>query len=575
MKRLSAIWFLLLTVLLPVKFGGLAVMPEASAYFPPHWLDYLLITWPVPVFGIAAAIALILNLAARGFRLPPYRNRQAALAGLWGIGLILLAIPGFIHAPGLDFAMLMVPHLTGIGMYVLAAWLYFTDDPAARDRWLGALTAGTLLAIAAGAEQYLWGFERARQFFLEQEKAGVIFPEALRLRTFDTRVYGTFAGCNSLAGWLLLTLPLTVPVLIRWAGHVEPVKWSKRLFLLAGTGGGLAILLLTRSRAGFLAMAVTAGLMILLLPLKRGFRLLLMGAVLAAVLGGAAYIRLHGRGFDSMAARADYLRSSVLLLADHPLTGCGWGGFYTGHLQRKTIPSGEAAHDPHNLLMAAAQAGIPMMLGMAAAFLLPLGLLFRQWQKNDTDRRGILPAMLGLTLFFLHSLMDIDLLIPGLMAAAAALTVWSIPPSGTAEPHRGLRPAGILLLLFAVTAGAAQYATLRGEMALDDLISAAAERSRDIDTPRKNASAWRPWSSYPWSIAADSIAARGDWETADRWYSRAQQLAPERPDLCRRRAEMNRLLGRADIAAEQAERARRLFPLAPRHAHSDSRSPIN
>ena len=73
----------------------------------------------------------------------------------------------------------------------------------------------------------------------------------------------------------------------------------------------------------------------------------------------------------------------------------------------------------------------------------------------------------------------------------------------------------------------------------------------------------------------DSIAARGDWETADRWYSRAQQLAPERPDLCRRRAEMNRLLGRADIAAEQAERARRLFPLAPRHAHSDSRSPIN
>ena len=91
MKRLAEVWFLLTTALLPLKFGGLAVMPEAAAYFPDAWQAYLIVGWPTPVFGIAAAVSLLLNLAARGFRLPPCRTPAALLAALWSFGFLLLA----------------------------------------------------------------------------------------------------------------------------------------------------------------------------------------------------------------------------------------------------------------------------------------------------------------------------------------------------------------------------------------------------------------------------------------------------------------------------------------------------
>lgn len=559
MKRLAEGWFLLLTALLPLKFGGLAVMPEATAYFPDSWQAYLIVGWPTSVFGIAAAVALLLNLAARSFRLPPCRTPAALLAALWSFGFLLLALSGFLRAPGFDFAMLMVPHLAGIGAYALAAWLAFAGDDAARGRWLGALTLGTLLAIAAGWEQYLWGFERSRAFFREQEALGVVFPEAIRLRTFDDRVYGTFAGCNSLAGWLLLTLTPAALMLVQWGDRVEPARWSKRLFLLLGIGGGAAILLLTRSRAAFLALALGAAAAIPFLPVKRVLRILLIAAVIAAAAGGAVYIRLCGRGFDSMAARADYLRTSLLLLADHPVAGCGWGGFYAGHMQLKKIASAEAAHDPHNLLMTAAQAGPAMLLAMAAAFLVPLWLLARRWRRGEGDRGETLAALAGLSLFFLHALMDIDALIPGLMAAAAALTLWALPtePEATPAPRRRAIP----LVAFALFAGLTGYTTLRGEMALDDLVAAAAEHRPDIAACRERANAWRPWSSYPWSLAADVMAARGDWVTADRWYAEAAARSPLRPDLCRRRAEARRQLGDPEAAAELEARARALFPL--------------
>ena len=564
MKRLAEAWFLLTTALLPLKFGGLAVMPEAAAYFPDAWQAYLIVGWPTPVFGIAAAVSLLLNLAARGFRLPPCRTPAALLAALWSFGFLLLALPGFLRAPGFDFAMLMIPHLAGIGAYVLAAWIAFAEGDAARGRWLGALTLGTLLAIAAGWEQYLWGFERARAFFREQEALGVVFPEAIRLRTFDDRVYGTFAGCNSLAGWLLLTLAPAALVLLRWGDRVEPVRWSKRLFLLLGIGGSAAILLLTRSRAAFLALALGAAAAIPFLPVKRIFRILLIAAIIAAAAGGAVYIRLRGRGFDSMAARADYLRTSLLLLADHPAAGCGWGGFYAGHMRLKRIASAEAAHDPHNLLMTAAQAGPAMLLAMAAAFLVPLWLLARRWRRGEGDRAETLAALAGLFLFFLHALMDIDALIPGLMAAAAGLTLWALPTEPETKPAP--RRRAIPLVAFALFAGLTGYATLRGEMALDDLVTAVAERRPDIAIFRERANAWRPWSSYPWSIAADAMAARGDWIAADRWYAEAAELSPLRPDLCRRRAEARRRLGDWEAAAELEARARALFPRDPRYS---------
>ena len=56
--------FLLLTFLLPLKFGTLTGLPEAASYFPPDWVDYLFISWPASGFGIFSGIVLLLTALA-------------------------------------------------------------------------------------------------------------------------------------------------------------------------------------------------------------------------------------------------------------------------------------------------------------------------------------------------------------------------------------------------------------------------------------------------------------------------------------------------------------------------------
>ena len=57
-------WLLLLTFLLPLKFGIFAAMPEASALFPEDWFSYLIINWSAVALGLLSGPALLLCLAA-------------------------------------------------------------------------------------------------------------------------------------------------------------------------------------------------------------------------------------------------------------------------------------------------------------------------------------------------------------------------------------------------------------------------------------------------------------------------------------------------------------------------------
>ena len=52
MSRLAVRFAALTAFLLPLKFGGLAGVPELSSFYPPGVLDWLVVSWPVQFFPV-------------------------------------------------------------------------------------------------------------------------------------------------------------------------------------------------------------------------------------------------------------------------------------------------------------------------------------------------------------------------------------------------------------------------------------------------------------------------------------------------------------------------------------------
>ena len=572
-------WVLILSFLLPLKFGIFAGLPEATAFFPEDLFSYLVINWPATAFGLLTAPALLLCLAAFPDACGRYRSLAWIFALLWSAGLLLGALPGLCGISSWDFAVLQFNHFGGIGCYALAVYLLAAGSAERRRHLLAALSGGFLLTVWFGIEQYFWGFARSRAYLEQQAANGVIVGEVLQARTDDNRVFATFTSCNSLAGYLLLMTPLMSVLAWKLGQKVEPARISRLLFAAVAGGGGFTVFLLTKSRAGFLALALTAVLVLLAIPLKRWKKAVLIGGIVCFGLVGTWYIHAHGRGFLSMTARADYLRSSAILLASSPLTGCGWGEFFFEHVRIKKVQDKEAAHDPHNLLATQAQAGTGAVLIALAGMILPFAVWYCR-RKRGTLTTEDRAAMIGITAFLLHAMMDIDIQIPGLMASYFALaTLFLCRESGEETPELPRRKPVTAAVLCAgvLLAGWAWYSSsreLRGEMALEALHSVTRlqeltpEERRQV-TPERvnrallNAVASRPDSSQPWVSAGDYYFSIGDLDQADALYAEALKRAPKRASLYAVRARVALLRGDRAAAETLLEKAVALFPNHP------------
>jgi cytochrome c-type biogenesis protein CcmH/NrfG len=100
-----------------------------------------------------------------------------------------------------------------------------------------------------------------------------------------------------------------------------------------------------------------------------------MASVLLAValLGGPGGVLL-AKATKSFGYRVQYWQSSLHMIADHPIVGCGPGNFQNVYSQYKLPEAAEEVADPHNFLLEiAATAGLPAAL----AFLAVLGCFAR------------------------------------------------------------------------------------------------------------------------------------------------------------------------------------------------------
>ncbi len=569
----------ILTVILPLKFGSLTGIPEATGLFPDDLYSWLIISWPVSVFPLFSGTVLLLALAA--FRPHPERQRRAFItAGLW----MLLGFAGYagaVNAGTKDFVYAQIPHGLGIGAYAASVYLLLANRPELRRKFLMTLLGTGILLGVLGWEQRFISFEDTRKFALKQaQDTGIAIPEAMRARIWDNRIYTTFSAANNLAGYFLMTMPLLFWLAWQLGGRVEPPAGGRAIFF------GLAVLLMlipflmTGSRAGLAVALATAGLFVLLFPVNRYLRFGAIGGLILVVIAGAVFVMFSSRGFWSMFARADYQWQSLKIFAANPVFGTGWGDFFHDYMLIKLYPSNEAPHDPHCMIAGYfSQCGLIGGLSCLAALFYPLVEGWRKIRRStesfyrNLDTWILLAVIAGV----LHSQVETNMQVPALMCLLAALQIILMIEEKPEEKRLINQPLWISLFIFAAVwhgavGGWSSWHLVKGEKAFAALCDLASPHGKtpeqfsqvtplQVNDALNKAVELRPYSPFPWQIAGDYMFGRKLYSQAEEYYRKALELSPNRASAWHRLHRIYRMTGNEVKADEYLQRSRELFPI--------------
>lgn len=273
-------------------------------------------------------------------------------------------------------------------------------------RW-GTVVAWSWWAVALGAA---WLFSRQQGqgvWMVSVALAlGGTLAAAFALREYaenvrlvpNWRVFGTFFNPNFLAGYLCLTMPVTLSLALASVPDSRSpsspsVRGEWRWLLGFGVWMQMTALLLTGSRfgvaSGVLALAVMAGWMAWNRSWNRQ-RLLFFTLVCLAVLGTAVFsaraltARVTGtqavqQGEYSGGFRVWTWRGTLRMVQAHPLLGTGLGTYEVAYPRFAYVGFTRLAHNSYLQLMA--EAGVP-------ALLLLLGMLgVLAWRVLRTEAR--------------------------------------------------------------------------------------------------------------------------------------------------------------------------------------------
>lgn len=232
------------------------------------------------------------------------------------------------------------------------------------------IAAGTVLA-AYGLYQFFYELPATEAYYKANPEAALREAEMTlgagtrEIELFEKRLesrepLSCFALTNSLAGylapWLIVAMGIAVTATRTAEGRTPKPFW---LGLLAVAGATGLCLVLTKSRSGYLATLLGAGLVALLWSrgsrLPSGKTLAIAAALIAVCLGvavaiGGLDLPVLSEAVKSLGYRLEWWQSSLAMIADHPWLGCGPGNFQDCYLAYKLPHSSEGIADPHNFV---------------------------------------------------------------------------------------------------------------------------------------------------------------------------------------------------------------------------------
>ena len=333
-SKVFALLFGSLLGLALIKFGNPIVM-EKYVTPPATYYEWVLNAWP-PVlgYGLLGGVAVVGLGLIRGRKPLPWL--VVALPALW-------LVWQFAAATQTIDATLTRGTLGHFTSCVVCFYLGLFALGRRRNLdlfWLG-LLGGFALVLISGFQQHFGGLaETRRYFFLYIYPTMKEFPPGFLKKMSTNRIFATLFYPNTLAGVVLLLLPMALGVV--WSLR-DLMTIGARRFLMALVGmAGLACLYWSGSKGGWLLMLVTGFVATLFLPFPRQWKVMLITVVLVFGLAGFfwKYSGFFRHGATSVVARFDYWRAAVQTVASPPHVRHRPGHFWPG------LRPGQAARSP-------------------------------------------------------------------------------------------------------------------------------------------------------------------------------------------------------------------------------------
>ena len=491
---------------------------------------------------LAGGLTVAMILAALG------GLRRRLSTGEWlavAVGMALLAaLLGAVGGSARSTSDGLLLYYSLWASYFVARWTV-----GASERALGRFVS---LVVLTGAVQAALGW---LQFFDRLPTPS----ENVRIAT------GTFFNRNHFAGLLGMVFPLSLGLAMN-----RSLSGKSGVTSLLGGLAGVSVavaLVFSRSRGGILTMLVvslvTAALFWSFRSARDQRRFVALGAVVGVALLAGGVVAFTGVAYRFQKSLSEEQRwavwsDSLQLIADHPVTGVGPGGYRDNIRRYQTLPTGVDYEHAHNdVLEIAADFGAPIALLVWAWILWTTGRVLRRGAaRRDLD---LLALGMALCAFIAHSMVEFQMQIPvtgtlffALLGVASARTASDLP--------RGPRAAGAVAVGLFVVGGLALLWTLQPRWRAAGLLRTAETLEQhqevvDID-PLSPDALFRLGKAKLSSLDAATRA------TAAEEMRLAMQLAPTRWDYCLEAARAFEVSGDLEGAREAYLRGLELNPAA-------------
>lgn len=424
-----------------VKWGNPVIL-DSKIEAPKNFIELLYGSWPIhwaywlvlPLVLAGAALALQARNSPSATDQRPKFLRWVCLLPLVWFGWQLLSTFQTIDN---DLTAVTLKHFAACTLFFYLGYFGLRDRRDMRLIWV-CLTLALFCILRAGFDQHFGGLEETRRFIYNDPHWRELPAEFLKKVASD-RIFGTLCYPNTLAGAILLLLPISLGFF--WTSTKRISKATRIAIVFLAAAAGAACLYWSRSKAGWL-IALLIGIVALLhapLP-KRWKQWLVCGVLVLGLTGfGLRYAGFFQRGATSVAARFDYWHAAVVTTAGHPILGSGPGTFLDEYRRIKT-PEAEMTRLVHNdYLEQASDSGIPGFLIYTSFFAGSLFLLYREITcRFDLMHFCVWLGLLGISL---HSLVEFHLYIPALAWTVFFLLGWASCVSRL--PNPAARPAAV------------------------------------------------------------------------------------------------------------------------------------
>ncbi len=594
MRKLAIAFIISLLVLAPLKFGGLW-SAGAIAVFPLDVWEWLFAAWPPPLMPTLCGLGLLLVLYAYRAAAPGQQLEEdlSSVSPQTTLVLLLLAtMPGLINTTAWYEAQLFLWHLTGAAAIAFAINIMLRAEPVHTRTWLTSTVAVVGLWVAFQGWRQVPGGGLEETLKLAQEmtaRNAAELPRAMAARLEGGRAFGSFFLPNSYAAHLILTGPLLFvcsifatssltrnlekhPKLQLKSSAAFKIVGCVAIAFLASVWGGA--LFFSKSRAALVVAIMTftcAGGLILPGRKKK------IAALGICLIAGCAFFSSvqHGRSFSSLSARFDYWRAAQQMTLESPVVGKGIYEFFPYYMRYKTADS-EETRLPHNaVLNFASQSGILAGLVYLLFGFCGLRNLIRVVRTNGLNPRQRLlsgACALGFLAWWGHSLLDLNIHIPGSLTTACVMLVLSTPVDDESNRKKNKKGGTHKLILILTLTAFAIFAVigiwrLPAEATYRRMteLPIATATLQPLCRLAESASQYDPFNPYPYEYLAKTAARLGKFQLAAIAYERALNRSPHRAAWWFHLARCRQALGEQQKAKRAMAKARYWYPANPQY----------